>query len=101
MSVNELVNGRYEIEEILGEGGFGAVYRARDVVLNRPVAVKRLHREVSSDPSQQQRFLAEAQLTSQLSDPHIITVYDHGVDEDKEYAVFSSYPPASSSISIA
>ena len=81
MSVNELVNGRYEIEEILGEGGFGAVYRARDVVLNRPVAVKRLHREVSADPAQQQRFLTEAQLTSQLGDPHIITVYDHGVDE--------------------
>ncbi|MEE2644594.1 MAG: serine/threonine-protein kinase [Myxococcota bacterium] len=81
MSVGEKINDRYALEEILGEGGFGAVYRGRDLVLSRPVAVKRLHPEVSADSEQQKRFLAEAQLTSQLRDPHTITVFDHGVDQ--------------------
>jgi eukaryotic-like serine/threonine-protein kinase len=58
------------------------VYRAFDETLERPVAIKVLHREISSDPSQRERFRREARTVARLSHPHIVTVIDVGEDAD-------------------
>jgi hypothetical protein len=63
--------GPYEIVELLGAGGMGEVYRARDTRLDRAVAVKILSPGVASSPDARQRFEREARTVSQLSHPHI------------------------------
>src|SRR5689334_14128377 len=78
--------GAYRIESKLGEGGMGAVYRALDVKLNRPVAVKVLSEELA-DVAARRRFQREAQMASSLNHPHIITVYDSGEFEARQYLV--------------
>src|SRR5229473_1420817 len=77
---------QYQILDKLGEGGMGVVYRALDTKLNRPVAVKFLSEEVA-DASARRRFQQEAQMASSLNHPHILTVYDAGVFEGREYLV--------------
>ena len=66
----------YEILEKLGEGGMGVVYRALDVRLNRPVAIKVLPHDAMADADRARRFLQEARAASALNHPHIITVYE-------------------------
>lgn len=70
--------GRYEVESLLGSGGMGEVYRALDVELNRPVALKFLSPEFSLHPNRLKRFIQEARATSALNHPNIITVYEIG-----------------------
>ena len=67
-----------EILELLGEGGMGAVYRARQRKLERLVALKILSRELSADPAFAQRFLREAQALARLQHPNIVSLYDFG-----------------------
>jgi predicted Ser/Thr protein kinase len=67
-----------EILELLGQGGMGAVYKARQRQLNRLVALKILPPEVAQDPAFAERFAREAQSLAQLSHPHIVTVHDFG-----------------------
>ena len=69
--------GQYALDEKIGEGEFGAVYRAHHALMRRPVAVKLLHTEQLNLASSV-RFEREVQLTSQLSHPNTITVYDYG-----------------------
>jgi serine/threonine protein kinase len=69
----------YKIEELLGMGGMGVVYRARDTRLQRPVALKILKPELVADPVRKSRFLVEAQSAAAVSHPAIASVYD--VDE--------------------
>lgn len=69
----------YEIEELIGRGGMGVVYRARDSRLGRPVALKVLKEEVAAHPDRKRRFLQEARSASAVSHPAIAQVYD--VDE--------------------
>src|SRR2546421_2733241 len=78
--------GTYRIEAQLGEGGMGVVYRALDTKLNRPVAVKFLSGELA-DTSARRRFQREAQMASSLNHPHILTVYDAGEFEGRQYLV--------------
>ena len=78
--------GIYRIEEQLGEGGMGVVYRALDTKLNRPVAVKFLSDDLA-DSSARRRFQREAQMASSLNHPHIVTVYDAGEFEGRQYLV--------------
>src|SRR5438874_12333308 len=78
--------GPYRIETQLGEGGMGVVYRALDTKLNRPVAVKFLSDDLA-DPGARRRFQREAQMASSLSHPHILTVYDAGEFEGRQYLV--------------
>jgi len=66
----------YQIEELLGEGGMGVVYRAKDVNLNRDVAIKMLHPEMLHQPDLLERFKNEAHVTARLSHPNIATLYN-------------------------
>jgi len=67
---------RYRVDEKLGQGGMGEVYRARDTLLGRDVALKILHPERSSDPDRRERFLREAKAASALNHPGIVSVHD-------------------------
>jgi predicted Ser/Thr protein kinase len=77
-----LVDGRYRIEELIGEGGMGLVYRAMHMALNKPVAIKVLQREASQDEEVLARFTREAQSASSIGNQHIVDVSDFGVLED-------------------
>jgi tRNA A-37 threonylcarbamoyl transferase component Bud32 len=76
-----------EIQELIGKGGMGAVYKARQPDLDRFVAVKILPREVQGDPTFGERFLREARTLARLNHPHIVAVYDFGQVEDLFYFV--------------
>ncbi len=78
--------GPYRIESKLGQGGIGVVYRAFDTKLNRPVAVKVLFEDVA-DAAARRRFQREAQTASSLNHPHILTVYDAGEFQGRQYMV--------------
>ena len=78
--------GAYRIEAPLGEGGMGTVYRALDTKLNRPVAIKFLSYDLA-DAAARRRFQREAQMASSLNHPHILTVYDVGEFEGRQYIV--------------
>src|SRR3984885_7185006 len=80
------VIGAYRIEGPLGEGGMGTVYRALDTKLNRPVAIKVLSDDLA-DAAARRRFQREAQMASSLNHPHILTVYDVGEFEGRQYLV--------------
>ena len=75
---------RYEILDHIGAGGMGAVYRARQVAMDRDVAVKVLHREFLRDESSRKRFVREMQATSAISHPNTVTVYDYGTTDQGE-----------------
>ena len=68
----------YELLELLGTGGFGRVYRVRDLQLERLVALKVLHPALTRDPSVVERFRREAQLAAKLDHPNIVNIYDIG-----------------------
>ncbi len=72
------LGGRYRLDEEIGKGGMSTVYRAFDTVLERPVAIKLMHREIASDSDQLERFRREARAVAQLSHAHIVTVIDAG-----------------------
>jgi hypothetical protein len=82
------LSGRYRLDAQIGAGGMSTVYRAFDANLERPVAIKLLHREIASDSDQLERFRREARAVAQLSHPHIVGVIDAGEDENRPYIVF-------------
>src|SRR6185503_8369281 len=79
--------GPYEILALLGVGGMGVVYRARDTRLDRIVAVKLLPPEKVGDPVRKQRFFQEARAASALNHPNIITIHDIGEDHEQSWIV--------------
>jgi serine/threonine protein kinase len=78
--------GHYRIDGVLGRGGIGTVYRATDTKLNRPVAIKFLTAAVA-DADARRRFKQEAETASALNHPHIVTVYDVGEHDGRQYIV--------------
>src|SRR5699024_10139759 len=78
MLEGHLLNERYRIERTIGGGGMANVYLARDIILERNVAIKVLRPEFSNDPEFIARFDREAQAATSLSHPNIVTIYDVG-----------------------
>ena len=79
--------GPYEIISLIGAGGMGEVYRARDTRLERTVAIKVLSTLLSSDQRLRQRFELEARTISSLNHPHICTLYDVGHENGTDFLV--------------
>ena len=79
--------GSFEIVSLLGEGGMGAVYLARDLELDRDVAIKVFRSDSFSDPSGLERFKREARSASALNHPNIVTIYEIGSENDVHYLV--------------
>lgn len=84
--------GRYEIVDVLGRGGMAAVYRARDTVLQREVALKLLYPQYSSDTMLLERFRREAVLAAQLDHPNIVPIYDVGESTGVTYIAMKLMP---------
>jgi serine/threonine-protein kinase len=76
--------GRYEVTAVLGHGGMGSVYRARDPRIGRDVAIKLL-REGYDNPELRDRFAREARSAGSLSHPNIVTIYDVGEQDGVAY----------------
>ena len=76
------VAGRFAVVGVLGQGGFGAVYRAIQQPVGRPVALKLIRPEVKQREQVQARFFREAKVVAGLNDPHVVTLYDYGEAED-------------------
>lgn len=79
--------GRYQVLGLIGAGGMGEVYRARDTELGREVAVKVLPQHAASDRQRLERFTQEAQTVALLSHPNILEIHDFGVEEETAFAV--------------
>ncbi len=73
-----VIGGRYRLDGEIGRGGMSTVYRAFDTVLERPVAIKLMHREIAADSDQLERFRREARSVAQLNHAHVVTVIDAG-----------------------
>lgn len=87
MSLPELLNNRYKLEERLGSGGMAVVYRARDLMLERQVAIKILRQDFSQTPAFRERFHQEAKAAANLSHPNIVTVHDFGISDGFPFIV--------------
>jgi serine/threonine protein kinase len=79
--------GHYRIDSLLGAGGMGEVYRARDTRLSREVAIKILPEELSDNPDALRRFEREARAVAALSHPNILAIHDFGNEQGLSYAV--------------
>ncbi len=87
MEENKTLNNRYVLETEIGRGGMGTVYRARDLQLDRVVAIKVLPHEFTRDTQFLARFKTEVLNTAKLQHPYIVSVYDVGIDGDTYYYV--------------
>src|ERR1700733_11780626 len=85
-----LLGGRHRLDAQIGRGGMSTVYRSFDTVLERPVAIKLMHREIATDSDQLERFRREARSVAQLNHPHVVTVIDAG----EEALPDANYPEA-------
>jgi eukaryotic-like serine/threonine-protein kinase len=92
MNEGMLLNNRYQLLERLGSGGMSDVFRARDLMLERSVAIKVLHEDYSNDEAFQQRFRQEARAAANLSHPNIVTVHDFGLDHGQLFIVMEYIP---------
>ncbi len=85
--IGTVLSGRYRLEAKLGSGGMSTVYLARDETLDRSVAIKVMHREMSEQADQLQRFRQEARAVAKLSHPNVVGVIDAGEDGGYPYIV--------------
>src|SRR5947209_5612149 len=86
--VGEVIADRYELEQLVGSGGMSSVFRARDRLLERHVALKILHEHYGDDGDSVERFRREARAVAQLSHPNIVTVIDRGEASGRQFIVF-------------
>jgi serine/threonine-protein kinase len=86
--VGETIAERYELEEVIGQGGMSTVYKAHDSLLERNVALKVLHQQYNEDEDFVERFKREARSVAQLQHPNIVTVIDRGEEAGRQYIVF-------------
>ncbi|XSF11785.1 protein kinase [Myxococcus faecalis] len=76
--IGQVLDGRYKIESVLGQGGMGMVFRATQTSVQRPVAVKTLNPSLAAAPQFFERFRREAEIASRLRHPNVITIFDFG-----------------------
>lgn len=81
MSQQRIINGRYEVGELIGRGGMADVYLGRDQRLGRTVAIKMMRPDLARDPQFQTRFRREAHASAALNHPNIVAVFDTGEEE--------------------
>jgi len=80
--VGKVIDGRYEIQQRVGEGGMGVVYKARQISIDRVIALKMLNAQMAQDPTWVQRFYNEAKACSRLQHPNTIRMFDFGQTSD-------------------
>ena len=78
ITVGAVVDGKYRVDSMIGQGGMGAVFKAWDLRLERPVAIKVVRPHLISDPDSRARFNRESKIVARLQHPSIVTVYDYG-----------------------
>ena len=78
---------RYELRQLIAKGGMAEVYLAHDRLLDRPVAIKRLFAALAADSSFVERFEREAKAAAKLNHPNIVSVYDWGEQDGRQYLV--------------
>ncbi len=83
-----MLGGRYRIDGLIGRGGMATVWRATDTVLDREVAVKRLHARLHGDHELEERFKREGRLVANLSHPNLVRLLDQGGEDDEPFLVF-------------
>lgn len=88
----EILDGRYRLDEIIGEGGAATVYQAWDLWLERPVAVKVLRPDAGLGEPEVEAFLREGRIMAGLNHPHIVQVHDVGVSASRPYLVMELLP---------
>jgi serine/threonine-protein kinase len=92
MQEGTLLNNRYQMLEKLGSGGMAVVFRARDSMLERYVAIKVLRADYTTEEGFQERFRQEARAAANLSHPNIVTVHDFGIDRGYLFIVMEHIP---------
>ena len=92
MSTLGILNDRYQLEQTLGTGGMAIVYKAKDLMLERYVAVKALREDFSQDVAFRERFRQDAKAAANLSHPNIVTVHDFGLDQKHLFIVMEYMP---------
>ena len=90
--VERVLDGRYALEMLVGSGGMADVYRAKDQLLERTIAVKVLHQQYENDKEFIERFQREAKAAARITHPNIVNVYDVGVAEGRHYIVMEYVP---------
>jgi len=92
MTEKALLNERYQLEDFVEKGGMAMVYRGRDLMLERDVAVKVLRADYSKDPAFRERFRQEAKAAANLTHSNIVTVHDFGYDDERLFIVMEYVP---------
>lgn len=87
--INKIIN-NYKITSQISEGGMGTVFYGEHLTLNRPVAIKQLHSNLTNNPQFRDRFVNEARILAQLNHPNIITIYDL-IEDDGNYYIVMEY----------
>jgi serine/threonine-protein kinase len=83
--IGQIVDGRYRIEAFIARGGMATVYRATDLRLDRTIALKIMHAHLADDPNFVSRFEREAKSAARLTHPHVVGVFDQGIEGDQVY----------------
>ena len=92
LRIGDVIARRYAIEGVLGSGGMGTVYRARDDQLGRTVAVKLIHADLLARPGLRDAFYAEARAMARAQHPNVIAIYDIGEFRGRPYIVMEHVP---------
>ena len=82
---SQILAGKYRLVRKLGQGGMGSVWYADHLALNSPVAIKVVDPEIASHPDALARFMREAQAAASLRSPHVVQIFDYGVDDGVPY----------------
>src|SRR5271167_1086137 len=89
--VGRMFLGRYEVLKLLGEGGMGRVYLARQVDLGRQVVVKVMHDHIANDPNFRKRFERETLLMARFQNPYAVTLYDASLNDPEGPCIVMEY----------